>query len=58
MGNKVGTKKYSVLYLRDLTIMNIQISCGLDHTHTRSVLPCTEMDRQDRTSKPLICTKN
>jgi hypothetical protein len=34
MGNKVGTKKYRVLYLYSLTIMNIQILRGLDYTHT------------------------
>jgi hypothetical protein len=34
MGNKVGTKKYKVLYLYNLTIMNVQILHGLDYTHT------------------------
>jgi len=34
MGNKVGTKKHKVLYLHNLTIMNVQILHGLDYALT------------------------
>lgn len=50
MGNTVGTKKYKVLYLYNLTIMNVQILHGLDYTHMLSLV-CTEMDRDKEHQK-------